>query len=307
MGLVSREGRYDGRGTALLSILSGWPLLSSVRNQLNSLNLRAQKGFGQHFLIDRGVLLSIIEAAELERTDTVIEVGPGLGILTRELAGHAGCVAAIEVDRGLVAFLNSEMVEFPNVRILEGDILKTPVSKILEYSGTNASAYKVVANLPYYITTPVIHHFLGSELKPKSLVIMMQQEVAESIMAVPDQMSLLAVTVQYYARIKRIRIVKPGAFYPPPRVSSMIIRLDLLEHPAVDVDDAERFFSLVKAGFSSKRKQLHNSIAHRLEMDVSIVNDALLKSGIDPKRRAETLTLNEWASLYHRMENHVNH
>jgi 16S rRNA (adenine1518-N6/adenine1519-N6)-dimethyltransferase len=280
-------------------------LVPSVQEKLSSLNLRAQKGFGQHFLTDRGVLLSILDAAELGRGDRVVEVGPGLGILTRELASRAGNVLAVEIDRGLAANLRQELMSFPNVRVIEGDILKLPVRQILESWGEPESGYKVVANLPYYITTPVIHHFLGSPLKPKTMVVMVQREVAESMTAAPGDMSLLAVTVQYYASITRIRKVSPGVFYPPPKVSSMVLRLDLRERPAVDVNDAEKFFKLVRAGFSARRKQLRNSLAQGLKLAMADLTAALGKAGIDPRRRAETLAIDEWADLYRQLECYV--
>jgi 16S rRNA (adenine1518-N6/adenine1519-N6)-dimethyltransferase len=241
----------------------------------------------------------------LSKDDLVIEIGPGLGILTRDLAMQAGRVSAVEIDRGLAANLKKELAGQPGVQIIEGDILKIPVEQILEPWGLPHPVYKVVANLPYYITTAVIHHFLGSRIKPKIMVVMVQREVGESIMASPGDMSLLAVTIQYYARVSRVKKVSPGVFFPPPKVSSVILKLELLDQPAVKVNDAERFFKLVKAGFSARRKQLRNSISRGLDLDSLAVVSALRRAGVDPQRRAQTLTLEEWASIYCQIENHV--
>jgi 16S rRNA (adenine1518-N6/adenine1519-N6)-dimethyltransferase len=279
-------------------------LSDSVRHKLSNLNLHVQKGFGQHFLTDRSVLRSIIEAADLTTEDSVIEVGPGLGILTQELARVAGGVCAVEIDRGLASSLQKQLTEQSGIQIVVGDILRIPVEQLIERLG-GVPDYKVVANLPYNITTAVIHHFLGAKQKPKSMVVMVQREVAESMLSKPGDMSLLAVTVQYYAVPSRIRRVPAGAFYPPPKVSSMIMKLQLREQPAVDVENAERFFKLVKSGFSARRKQLHNSIAQGLGIATPCALSAIDMAGIDPRRRAETLSLGEWASLYRQFEAYV--
>jgi len=272
---------------------------AQVRARLEELGLRVQKGFGQNFLIDRTVLRNIMTAAELSAGDVVIEVGPGLGMLTKELSAVAGWVVAVELDRGLADGLRAELRDRPNLTVVNGDIMTmTPEMLLRRYqTQVEATGYKVVANLPYYITSPAIRHFLEARWKPRLMVVMVQREVGESIAAGAGDMSLLGVTVQFYARPKIVRRVPARAFYPVPKVDSVILRLDVYDRPPVAVGDVDMFFRVVKAGLSARRKQLHNSLSHGLGLPPSRVVEALEESGIDPKRRAETLTLKEWAII----------
>ena len=267
---------------------------AQVKNLLRQSGLKARKSLGQHFLIDEAILSTIIEAAELSSKDTVIEVGPGLGILTTELARHAGDVIAVELDTQLASLLQRRLASLTNLRVINADILKVKTSQLLG----GKSRYKVVANLPYYITSPVLRYFVEASPKPSLMVMMVQKEVGEAIVAGPGKMSLLAVSLRVYSEPKIISYVPSRCFYPQPKVDSVIVRFDLLPEPAVKVADMSGFFEVVKSGFSSPRKQLHNSLAHGLGMKPAEGASLLEKAKIDPKRRAETLSLEEWAKLY---------
>jgi len=268
-------------------------LLAETKQLLRRFDLRARKRLGQRFLIDGDVLQRILSAAELTADDIVLEVGPGLGILTRELAQRARRVIAIELDDKLANFLKQELVSFPNVMIINEDILKIEPATLL----ARPERYKVVANLPYYITSPVLRHFLEATLKPSLMVVMVQKEVAEAIVAGPGKRSLLSISVQFYGRPTIIGKVPANSFYPAPEVDSAILRIDLYPKPAVAVDDTEGFFGTVRAGFASPRKQLANSLAQGLGWPKADVLSVLAEASIAPQRRAETLTLEEWAQL----------
>jgi 16S rRNA (adenine1518-N6/adenine1519-N6)-dimethyltransferase len=267
------------------------PLLAETRRRLRQSELKVRKGLGQHFLVDGEVLSLIVATAELKPDDMIVEVGPGLGILTQELAQKAGDVVAIELDDGLAALLKKTLAAFKNVTVINADVLKTEPEEL-----TGGRSYKVVANLPYYITSPVLRHFLETSAKPKTMVVMVQREVAGAIAAKPGDMSLLSVSVQFYAKPEIISIVPPESFYPAPEVSSAIVKIDVYPKPKVDVDE-KGFFDTVRAGFAAPRKQLANSLAKGLGREKAEVLPFLQKAKIDPSRRAETLTIEEWASL----------
>jgi 16S rRNA (adenine1518-N6/adenine1519-N6)-dimethyltransferase len=268
------------------------PLLAETRRRLRQSELKVRKGLGQHFLVDGEVLSLIVATAELKSDDIVVEVGPGLGILTRELAQKAGGVVAIELDDNLAALLKKTLAAYKNVTIINGDVLKIEPKEIIK-----GQDYKVVANLPYYITSPVLRHFLEASAKPRTMVVMVQKEVAEAIAAKPGDMSLLSVSVQFYGEPKIITIVPPESFYPAPEVSSAIVRIGVYSKPKVDVDE-KGFFDTVRAGFAAPRKQLANSLAKGLGREKAEVLPFLQKASIDPSRRAETLSIEEWASLF---------
>lgn len=285
--------------------LKGGSLLVQTRGLLRRFNLKARKGLGQHFLIDGEVLGLITSAAEVTPADIIIEVGPGLGILTQELARQAGWVVAIELDNKLATILKQTLASFDNVTIINEDILRIEPAALFQEQKTrfpqaiNTSfSYKVVANLPYYITSPVLRHFLEASLKPQIMVVMVQKEVAEAIVAKPGQMSLLSVSVQFYGEPRIISYVPAQSFYPEPEVDSAILRIDLYPQPAVAVTDESSFFELVRAGFTASRKQICNSLAQGLGLPKAEVLSLLGRAGIMPQRRAETLTLNEWAQLW---------
>jgi 16S rRNA (adenine1518-N6/adenine1519-N6)-dimethyltransferase len=280
-------------------------LLAQTKRWLRQFDLQVRKGLGQHFLIDEEVLKVITSAAGLTSTDVIIEVGPGLGILTKELARLAGWVVAIELDSKLAVALEQTLASSDNISIINKDILQIDPADLLQEQKTRFPAaissplsYKVVANLPYYITSPVLRHFLEASVKPQIMVVMVQKEVAEAIVAEPGQMSVLSISVQFYGEPRIISYVPAQCFYPVPEVDSAILQIDLYSQPAVAVTDERGFFDLVQAGFSAPRKQIVNSLAQGLELPKAEVLSLLEKSRIVPQRRAETLTLEEWAKLW---------
>lgn len=262
-----------------------------------------KKRLGQHFLINRGVLQKVLDAAALTPTDLVIEVGPGTGTLTRELVRRAGAVVAVELDRELAARLQRSMGAEPNLHLAQGDILALPPQQLLPLFpgiGPAPSAvpeYKVVANLPYYITAPVLRHFLASPSPPIRLVVMVQYEIAKRIVAKPGGMSILAIAVQFYGKPELMAQVAPGSFFPPPQVRSAILRIDPYLYPAVRVPSADAFFAVVKAGFSAPRKQLHNALAQAWDISTEEAIRLLAAAEVAPQRRAQSLSLEEWARI----------
>jgi 16S rRNA (adenine1518-N6/adenine1519-N6)-dimethyltransferase len=270
-------------------------LLSQTKRMLNRLDLKARKSLGQHFLVDREVLAKVAEAAGLTPEDVVVEVGPGLGVLTTELAAKACQVVAVELDDRLAAVLRQRLASVENVTIVNGDILKLEPSALV---GDDIKEYKAVANLPYYITSAVIRHFLEAPLKPRLMVLMVQKEVAEAIVAEPGRMSLLSASVQFYGRPEIVGYVPAGCFYPQPEVDSAILKIDVYPQPAVAVDDNDGFFQLVRAGFTASRKQIVNSLALGLGLPKAEVMLLLETAGIMCQRRAETLALEEWQRLW---------
>ena len=279
-------------------------LSGQTKRLLRRFDHRARKSLGQHFLIDEEVLRLITSAAELTPADLVVEVGPGLGVLTRELARQAGGVIAVELDDKLVAILKPALAPFPNVVIVSGDILEIEPAALLEehkekFSEVGIAAnYKVVANLPYYITSAVMRHFLEASVKPQVMVVTVQKEVAQAIVAKPGDLSVLSVSVQFYGQPKIVSYVPARCFYPAPEVDSAILRVDLYARPPVAVTDAKSFFELVRAGFSTPRKQIVNSLAQGLKLPKAEVLSLLVKAQIAQQRRAETLNLDEWAQLW---------
>lgn len=273
-----------------------------IKDSLDSEGLRPRKKWGQNFLSDPRILGSIAEAGAVSAQDTVLEIGPGLGHLTRVLASRAGQVVAVEIDTDLAAKLKADFEPVHNVEIRQGDILaKSPADWVeagfSAQQGT-ASHFKVVANLPYYITSAILRHILEARVRPSTIVVMVQREVAQRMIARPPDMNLLAVSVQYYAGVHLVRTIAPGAFYPRPKVESSVVRLDVLPEPPLALADSARFFDLVRAGFGEKRKQLRNSLSRGLGLEPVAIERMLLRAGIDPKRRAETLTLADWQALY---------
>ncbi len=274
------------------------PLLAETRRRLKRLGLRARKGLGQHFLVDDAVLEGIVAAAELESSDVVVEIGPGLGVLTRELASRAGRVVAVELDDGLAAVLMKDLASLGNVTIVNEDILKTEPASLLG----GQTAYKVVANLPYYITSAVLRHFLTASHKPQLMVVTIQKEVAEAIVARSGTMSLLSNSVRFYGEPSLVSYVPASSFYPVPSVDSAVVRIALYPEAAVAVSDEDGFFGLLKAAFTTRRKQLVNSLANGLGLPRAEVLSLLKMAAILPQRRAESLTLKEWARLWHQFE-----
>jgi 16S rRNA (adenine1518-N6/adenine1519-N6)-dimethyltransferase len=272
--------------------------IRELRNLLFAHNMRPNKSFGQNFLIDRTVLQEIVRAAEITSDDKVLEVGSGTGVLTRELARYANQVVAVEIERDMLALLAETTRPYPNVELVARNLLfLDPV----EFFGQ--SAYKLVANLPYYITAPTFRHFLESANPPRTVVVMVQWEVAQRITAQPGDMSLLAISVQFYGRPRVIARVPAQAFYPAPKVDSAILRIDVdaqdvsNDRAALTGEERDRFFRVVQAGFSERRKQLHNSLTHGLHVKNETVRAWLEQAQIESSRRAETLSIEEWLRL----------
>jgi 16S rRNA (adenine1518-N6/adenine1519-N6)-dimethyltransferase len=275
-------------------------LLAQTKQLLRKFGIRANKRLGQHFLVDEKVLDTILDAAALTPADTVIEVGPGLGILTARLAEKAGWVVAIELDNKLADAL-ARTLPYDNIVILNEDVLGTDPKMLLQGRAPDFpeafNSYRVVANLPYYITSPVLRHFLEAPVKPQTMVVMVQREVAEAVCAGPGRRSVLSIAVQFYGRPSIVAGVPAASFYPPPEVDSAIVKIDVYPHPIYDVDETA-FFRLVRAGFTAARKQISNSLAQGLGLPKNDVLKMLEKADIFPQRRAETLKLEEWARLW---------
>jgi 16S rRNA (adenine1518-N6/adenine1519-N6)-dimethyltransferase len=264
----------------------------NVAALLRQYDLRPSKGLGQNFLQDTLALQKIVSAAELGPADDVLEIGPGLGGLTRYLALSARSVTAVELDRKLFPALQSVLAPYQNVRLVQGDILKLEPADLI-----NSPDYLVVANIPYYITSAVIRHLLEAEHRPSRAVLTVQKEVAERICAGPGKMSLLALSVQVYGEPAIVGQIPAEAFYPSPKVDSAILRLEIYPQPRIPTPLLDKFFVLIKAGFSQKRKTLRNALSGGLRIVPSETEKLLAVAGIDPKRRAETLSLEEWERL----------
>lgn len=272
-----------------------------IRAALRALNLRPTRGMGQNFLLDGHVLATIVAEAALTPSDTVIEVGPGLGVLTWELLARAGRVICVELDRRLADRLAAEFRDRANFVLVQGDVLELAPAELLARAGA-PPPYKLVANIPYAITAPLLRHFLEATIPPDLSVLLVQWEVAQRICAGPGDYSVLAHAIQFYAEPAIVARVPASSFFPAPAVDSAILRLQRRPQPAVKVADVNALFRLIKAGFLHARKQLGNALPSGLAaLGVTITREqvaaALRAAGIDPQRRAETVTLAEWANL----------
>jgi 16S rRNA (adenine1518-N6/adenine1519-N6)-dimethyltransferase len=282
------------------------PPKSSFLADLAALGIRPRKGLGQNFLVDPVHRARIVSAAELRRDDAVLEIGPGPGVLTELLVEQAGNVVAVELDARLAAFLRERFAAHPHLSIVQADILKLDVGQLMSHApagqvspaapGAGRRGYKVVANLPYYITGAVIPHLLEAGPPPDLVVVTVQREVAERMVARPPDMSLLALGVQFYTSPELVGRIPAGAFYPAPNVDSAVVRMRRLTQPAVDVT-AEDFFSVARAGFGQRRKQLRNSLAAGLGVAPAQAERWLVAADLAPTRRAETLSIQEWGRL----------
>ena len=268
-----------------------------LRNLLHAHHMHPNKSFGQNFLTDRSVLGKIVEAAEIDPDDGILEVGAGTGVLTRELAQSGKRVVAVELERDMLALLAKTTRKFPNVELIARDLLFLDPSEVF-----GQAAYKLVANLPYYITAPTFRHFLESENSPRLLVVMVQWEVAQRIIAAPGDLSVMGISVQFYGQPRIITRVAAQAFYPAPKVDSAILRVDVASQAPLPPEERQGFFRVVQAGFSMRRKQLHNSLTHGLHFKNEVIRSWLGAASIDASRRAETLSIEEWLRLYHVIE-----
>jgi 16S rRNA (adenine1518-N6/adenine1519-N6)-dimethyltransferase len=262
-----------------------------VRRVEYTYNLRARKSFSQHWLVDHDILMDIVNAAELTRDTHVLETGAGMGVLTAELGRRAGKVVAVEIERDVIPVLRDMTRDYPEVQILQTDLMQIEPAQLF-----GSHPYKLIANLPYAITSQAIRHYLETSHQPERMIILIQQEVADRIMAKPGDMSLLSLSTQFYSTPRLVAKVPPNCFMPPPEVNSAILALDIHPPPAPP-PIAERIFTIARIAFSQRRKQLHNILPGRLHLSSVQVHDWLESSGISPDRRPQTLSIEEWIRL----------
>ena len=266
--------------------------INSNNDPTNQIFLRPKKGLGQHFLNDSNILGFIGDAAASGGNDTVIEIGPGKGSLTFKLATKFKTVLALELDSDLVALIRPKLPQ--NVKLYETDAREVAIAELLG----DCSPYTLVGNLPYYAALPILRHFLENTCRPSLVIVMVQLEVARQICAQPGQMSLLSIAIQLHGRPRIIRTVKPGSFWPVPKVKSAILAIDVFPSSDTATINTDEFFQIARAGFSAPRKQLLNSLAQGLSTTSKHAERLLMEASIDPKRRAQTLSISEWIVLY---------
>jgi 16S rRNA (adenine1518-N6/adenine1519-N6)-dimethyltransferase len=264
----------------------------NARGVLRRYGLRPDKRLGQNFLVGTSALQKIIAATGITPGETVLEVGPGLGALTCELAKIAGLVIAVELDERLISPLEDILAPYTNVQLIEGDILRMEIAQLID-----APTYLVVANIPYYITSALIRHLLEASHQPARMILTVQREVSQRICAETGRMNLLALSVQVYGKPVVVTRIPAGAFYPAPQVDSAVVRIDLYPTSVIPTPYLDTFFRLAKAGFSQKRKTLRNALAGGMHWSKPQAYEILQSAEIDPKRRAETLSLNDWERL----------
>jgi 16S rRNA (adenine1518-N6/adenine1519-N6)-dimethyltransferase len=273
----------------------------SIPTILKEYGLAPKKSMGQNFLIDDTAIERIIEGAGVQPDDCVLEIGPGLGSLTRYLAIHARRVVAVELDQKLIPPLKKVLLFHPNVEVIHGDMLQLDPNVIM-----GQEPYICIANIPYYITSALMRHLLAADVRPERVVFTMQKEVSERILAADGKMSLLSLSVHVYGKPSSIASIPARAFYPAPKVDSATLRVDLYETPLIPMEQLETFFRLAKAGFSQKRKNLRNSLAGGLSISKEKSVELLEQAGIETNRRAETLTIEEWGHLTTLLTNQSN-
>lgn len=264
----------------------------SPKTLLNEMGINPRKSLGQHFLVANGVINIITRAAQIQSNDTILEVGPGLGILTRELVKQTPNVIAIELDEQLANTL-SDRIQSKGLKVIAEDARKVDIKEV-----TRGLPYKLISNLPYYAAGPILRHFLESDHPPETAVIMVQREVAKQMVAKPGHMSLVSIGTQIYGDIRIVGFIPSSAFYPKPKVTSAIVKIETYEKPLVEYDNRKSFFSVVKAGFSAPRKQLRNSLAQGLKVSTTIAGDHLTSARIEPEARPSTLSIENWIALH---------
>jgi len=271
---------------------------SVIRGIKNKYGFKFSRSLGQNFLTDKEVIDGIVEGADITKEDLVIEIGPGIGVLTAAAAEKAGKVIAIEIDTNLVTILGDTLAEFDNVKVINENVLKLDLAKIIEEEAGDYKAVKVIGNLPYYITTAIIMKLLEEKLPVESITIMMQKEVADRIKSSPGSRiyGAISVAVQYYCRVNIVEDVPKEYFMPMPKVDSAVLRLDVRKEAPVNLLDEKMFFRCIKAGFSQRRKTLLNSLTGT-GFGKGVISKCLVNAGIDGKRRAETLSLSDFAAV----------
>jgi 16S rRNA (adenine1518-N6/adenine1519-N6)-dimethyltransferase len=264
----------------------------NINKLIEKYRIRATKGLGQNFLIDEEALMTAVDAAQIQPGDHILEIGPGLGTLTRVLAQRAEKVISVELDKKMLLPLKEVLSPYKNVEIINRDILQVNISELM-----GGHKFLIVANIPYNITSALIRHILESETTPSVCVLMVQKEVAERICAKPGNLSLLALSVQLYGSPSIISIVPASSFDPAPKVDSALIKIELFATPQVKKSVIPKLFRIAKAGFGQKRKKLRNSLSSGLAISTEACEELLIKSDIDPQRRAQTLSLEEWNAI----------
>ena len=272
--------------------------LATIRALCEKYDFALSKGFGQNFIINPGVPAKIVDAAGMDRSYGVIEIGPGIGVLTKEMAKRAGKVVAIEVDKRLSPVLEETLAGFDNVKVILQDVLKTDLRALVQQEFPGMPVV-ICANLPYYITSPIIMKLLEDKLPITNITVMVQKEAAERLAALPGTRASGAVScaVRYFAQPRMMFTVQAGSFYPAPKVTSAVVRMDIRSTPAVQVPDEKAYFALVRAAFGQRRKTAANSIAAGLGIPRPQVAAALEAAGLDPRVRPEQLTLEDFAAL----------
>jgi 16S rRNA (adenine1518-N6/adenine1519-N6)-dimethyltransferase len=275
-------------------------LLQYTQQLCRQYDISPQKSKGQHFLIKQDVIERIIEASQLTADDTAVEIGPGLGVLTMELVKHAGRVLTIELDQKVITYLKAQLATISNVELVESDVLRVQPRDL----GLTEFGYKVVANLPYNITAPILRKFLEPKIakketlaqpRPSEMVVMVQKEVAERLIAQPGEMSIRAISAQFYADVEMLFVVGRDDFYPAPRVDSAVIRIRLKQElPHIDIP---AFFRLVRIGFSARRKQLHNNLSSGFHLSRTEATDVLTRADLRTDIRAQDLSIEQWMKL----------
>jgi 16S rRNA (adenine1518-N6/adenine1519-N6)-dimethyltransferase len=272
--------------------------VNTIRYIMEKYGFNFSKSLGQNFLTSDHVVNEIVSGSELSEGDYVLEVGPGIGVMTYEMAKIAKKVLAVEIDSSLIPVLNETLEEYDNIEIINQDVLKVDIQSEIKQR-LDGSRPKVVANLPYYVTTPIIMKFLEEDIKVSDIIVMIQKEVADRINAEPGNKTYgaLSVAVQFFSEPSIIAKVPKTVFMPQPKVDSTVIRLKVLDEPRVKVEDRKYFFKVVRAAFGKRRKTLLNALSSGLGMEKSIIEQVLLDTGIDPKRRGETLSIEEFGEL----------
>lgn len=273
-----------------------------TRTILEKYGFSFKKSLGQNFLIDTNILNRIVDHAELKDDSGVIEIGPGIGALTEQLAKRAKKVVAFEIDQRLLPILNETLEPYPNVKVIHNDILKANVIEVIGHEFEGFSDLMVVANLPYYVTTPIIMKLLEDQLPLRGIVVMLQKEVADRISASPGTKDYgsLSIAIQYYTKAETVMTVPRTVFVPQPNVDSAIIRLTKREKPAADVKNEKFFFEVVRASFAQRRKTILNNLTNNLPRGKELkeqIEQALHQADIQPQRRGETLSIEEFARL----------
>ncbi len=275
-----------------------------IKKILKEKDIRTLKSLGQNFLVDENVLAKIVQTAELNKNDLVIEIGPGLGVLTRELSKKCRQVIAIEKDKKLAGLLEKELaqnIQYPNIEIINSDILKINLEELLKKYSSDKK-YKLISNIPYYITSPVIKLFLENRIQPETILLLVQKEVAERICASAGKLSVLALSVQIYGKPEIIEYVDKSSFYPEPKVDSAILKISEIKKEFPN-NYYQEIFKIIKIGFSSKRKKLVNNLSVGLHIDKDETEKILLETKINLNARAQELELKDWKRLTKKISN----